>query len=207
MMRAAPLGMHANLLLACTLLHVGAVNAQSAEAPDAKNLISDGALLDTSGNIAINTSAGNGNLQANIAAISIGKNRAVANVTSEQSTASNNMASPGRASSEIGSNALRNASGIIGVNQSSGSGNTQANLVAVATGQIAEVSIDQLGRVSTTREISNQSASGGGPKKYTAVIADSAFLNARGIVQVNQLAGSGNSTANLFTLSVSVASP
>ncbi|MEO8598692.1 MAG: hypothetical protein ABI656_02560 [bacterium] len=206
-MRVLPTSKTAILLLTITLLHVGIAKAQSIGALAAQNNISDAALSNTSGNIALNTSAGNGNLQANIAVISVSEDIAKANVISEQGVVLSNKATSNRNVSEIGTNAFQNASGVIRVNQSSGNANTQANLVAIAIGKVAEVSIDQLGRVNTAQETPNGASPNSDSRKNTAVIADSAFSNARGIVQVNQLAGSGNSTANLFTLSVSVASP
>ncbi len=195
------------LLLTVTLVNVDGAKAQSVEVPSAQNTIANAVLSNTSGSIALNTSAGNGTLQANIAAISVGENLAIANVISEQGAVLTNKATLGHNTSEIGTNAFHNASGVIRVNQSSGNANTQANLVAIAIGKVAEVSIDQLGSVITAQENPIGASPNGDSRKNTAVIADSAFSNARGIVQVNQLAGSGNSTANLFTLSVSVASP
>ena len=204
-MRALTLSPAALLLFAVTIMHIDTGHAKPLDAV-AVSTISDAALSNTTGHIGINTTAGTGNLQANVVAISISALHAEANVVSEQSTVRGDKATSSRNSSGIESNAFRSASGIISVNQSSGNANAQANLVAVAIGKVAEVSIDQLRRVNAS-----QSTSDAAPPRdagtNTAIIADSAFFNARGIVQVNQLAGSGNTTANLFTLNVSVASP
>jgi hypothetical protein len=195
------------VLLAVVLLLTGAAStgnafAQAVAVPLSHALISDAALAGSAGNIAINNSAGAGNAQANIAVIGIADEVASADIGSRQS-AGEMPAVRGNRIAEIGADAFRHAAGIITVNQSSGNGNAQANLVAVAAGKISEVSIDQLGRVSVPRDgssIASGNADDTGTRK--SAIADSAFIGARGIVQVNQLAGSGNSSANVFALSI-----
>jgi hypothetical protein len=177
--------------------------AQSAGLPTSHSAISNAALADSVGNIAVNNSAGAGNAQANIAVISIGEELAGAAIASRQEGVQGFRATRGNQIAEIGDNAFRNASGIIAVNQSSGNGNIQANLVAIAVGNVSEVSIDQLSRVSAPRDRSSNTAGNAEESgRQQSVIADSAFIGARGIVQVNQLAGSGNSSANMFALSI-----
>lgn len=198
------------VILAVTLLLTVATKvetafAQSAGLPLSHSAVSDAALAGSAGNIAVNDSAGMGNAQANIAVISVSEGLASADISSRQQAAHGVPAAGGNELAEIGSNAFRNASGIIAVNQSSGNGNTQANLVAIAFGKMSEVSIEQLGRVSASQGMSASSAgSAEGSGKQKSTIADSAFIGARGIVQVNQLAGSGNSSANVFAFSVGV---
>jgi hypothetical protein len=182
--------------------------AQSAGLPSSHSSISDSALAGSAGNIAVNNSAGFGNAQANMVAISIGDELAIANINSHQQVPHDLPGGRGNQVSEIGGNAFRNASGIIAVNQSSGNGNTQANLVAIAVGSMSEISIDQLGRVSASQDMSvNSSESAEDSGTQVSRIADSAFSGARGIVQVNQLAGSGNRSANVFALSVGIGVP
>jgi hypothetical protein len=199
------IGILAVTLLLAIATKVETAFAQSAGLPISHSAISDAALAGSAGNIAINNSAGIGNAQANIAVISIGEGLASADISSRQQAAQDLPAAGGNKLAEIGSNAFRNATGIIAVNQSSCNGNTQANLVAIAFGKISEVSIDQLGRVSASQDMSANSTGGAeGSGKQKSAIADSAFIGARGIVQVNQLAGSGNSSANVFAFSVGV---
>jgi hypothetical protein len=182
--------------------------AQSVVPPISHSSISDAALAGSTGNIAMNNSAGFGNAQTNMAAISVSDELAIANIGSHQQAADDLPGSRGSQLSEIGSNAFRNASGIIAVNQSSGNGNAQANLVAIAVGAVSEVSIDQLGRVNASRDMpANSSESTEDSGNQVARIADSAFSGARGIVQVNQLAGSGNRSANVFALSIGAGMP
>lgn len=178
---------------------------QSIALPVSHSLISDAALAGSAGNIAVNNSAGIGNTQANMAAVSVGGELATADLRSRQQAAAGARATNGNERAEISSHAFRDAAGIIAINQSSGNGNAQANLVAIAFGNMAEVSIEQLGRVSVAHDVST-GLEGNSEDTGTqrSVIADSAFAGARGVVQVNQLAGSGNSSANVFALSVGV---
>jgi hypothetical protein len=205
--------MRTDILLAALLLAVAVTMensfAQSAGLPVSHSVISDAALAGSSGSIAVNNSAGFGNAQANMAAISVsvGDELAAAHLNSHQQAA-NDLPGGGNQRSEIGSNAFRNASGIIAVNQSSGNGNTQANLVAIAVGSMSEVSVDQLGRVNASQDTSaNSSENTEDSGSQISRIADSAFSGARGIVQVNQLAGSGNRSANVFALSIGAGVP
>jgi hypothetical protein len=104
----------------------------------------------------------------------------------------------------IGADVSRNTTGMIAVNQSSGHGNAQANLAGVAIGKVAEISIDQLGQVNAPSPTQEGSTPAAGPsRQLKAFIADSAFVGAHGVVQVNQLAGSGNGAANVFALGIS----
>lgn len=190
-------------VLIATLFSLNDAAAQPQDAVESTNLISAAALSESTGRIAVNTAAGNGSTQANIAAISVGGVSTSSIVGSEQRASVTFPVTRTGARSEIGADAFRGASGLISVNQSSGNSNTQANLAAIAAGQIPEVSIEQLAHIGATPAATQHAAGNAGatPGK-NAVIADSAFAGARGIVQVNQLAGSGNSTANVFALSI-----
>jgi len=190
-------------VLMAMLLNVHDAIAQPQDVAASTNLISATALSGSTGRIAVNTAAGNGSTQANIAAVSVGGVSASSAIGSEQRALVLYPVTRTGARSEIGADAFRGASGLISVNQSSGNGNTQANLAAIAAGQIPEISIEQLAHVGAAPPATQQAAgeAGGMPGK-NAVIADSAFAGARGIVQINQLAGSGNSTANVFALSI-----
>jgi hypothetical protein len=190
-------------VLMAMLLSANDASAQAQDAAVSTNMISAAALSGSTGRIAVNTAAGNGSTQANIAAVSVGGASTSSTIGSEQQASVPYPVMRTGARSEIGADAFRGATGLISVNQSSGHGNTQANLAAIAVGQIPEVSIEQLAHVGAAPAAAQQAAgNAGGTPGQNAVIADSAFAGARGIVQVNQLAGSGNSTANVFALSI-----
>jgi hypothetical protein len=190
-------------MLAAMLLNLDDAAAQPEDAAASTNLISAAALSGSTGRIAVNTAAGNGSTQANIAAVSVGGTLTSSMIGSDQQVSIPSTITRSGARSEIGADAFRGASGLISVNQSSGNGNTQANLAAIAAGQIPEISIEQLAHVGAAPPAAQQAVGNAGATPgRNAVIADSAFAGARGIVQVNQLAGSGNSTANVFALSI-----
>lgn len=184
------------LLSACVPVLICAALSGTASAQDA-TLIDDAALSGASGRVAVNISAGSGNAQANIAAIGASGEAAGAAAESRQSA---RRGPSGTASARIDGGAFAGASGIISVNQASGNGNAQANLVALAAGGIAEVSLDQLGSVNAKPQAETAPPEDDSHVR-SAVISDSAFAGASGIVQVNQTAGAGNNTANVFALS------
>jgi hypothetical protein len=192
----------AMLLLLSFMTGMTNAAAQSQEAVLSNNVITAATLSGSIGRIAVNTAAGNGSAQANLAAIGTGGSLAAA-LENDQRIAPSFLPAHTGAQSEIGANAFRGASGLISVNQSSGNGNTQANLAAIAVGNLSEVSIEQLGRVNAAPPDAHVAAgNGGNERRQKVAIADSAFAGAHGVVQVNQLAGSGNSTANVFALSI-----
>lgn len=167
------------------------------------SLVSDATLASSAGSMALNLGAGSGNGQTNMVAIGIGNGWSGAALESRQQANVISQGTRGPELAEIGARAFHDASGIVALNQASGNANTQANLVAIAIADVAEVAMDQLGSINAAPDASDVSANGIG-RWSSAFISDSAFAAAHGIVQVNQLAGFGNSTANIFALSVSV---
>jgi hypothetical protein len=167
------------------------------------SLVSDATLSSSAGSVALNLTTGLGNVQANMAVIGVGNASSVATIDSRQQANAIQQETRGLEMAEIGARSFHDASGIVALNQSSGVANTQANLVAIAVGNVSEVAIDQLGSINATSDSPDASIYRIG-RLSSAFIADSAFAAAHGIVQVNQLAGLGNSTANIFALSVSV---
>ncbi len=86
------------------------------------------ALAGASGAIAVNQAAGDHNLQANLRALANG-GRAQASVQSTQLYASDRYDTPRAASATLAGEALAGASGIASINQASGSGNAELNVV------------------------------------------------------------------------------
>ena len=63
------------------------------------------------------------------------------------------------------------------------------------------MSNEQLGQIGAAESRREPIENGSGMKKINkAILADGAVSNANGIVQISQVAGSGNITANIFTL-------
>ena len=185
------------LALTSMLLIPASVSAQEALSA-AASMISDTALAGAQGRVGLNMAAGDANVQANSAALAIGEfARATSSV--DQTLDATKLRAPSTAVAVITDRAFSNAAGLISVNQASGTGNLQVNSLAIGLGSHAEaVSESRLSAITTRATPKGVD----GNRTRSAVIADTAFEGARGLVQVNQAAGSGNSTANHFALIV-----
>lgn len=163
------------------------------------SVIDSNVLNGVSGRNAVNMASGDSNNQVNAAALAIDSNGlANANVLTRQYQNTSASTLPNLSTSDIGDNAFANSSGAISINQTSGIGNTQANGIAIGIGQQVNVMSESM-LSNTTAEV-GLSTSETDTGTRSATISDSAFSGARGLVQVNQSAGSGNSTANNFAL-------
>jgi hypothetical protein len=119
----------------------------------------------------------------------------------------NNLAqAPDRASATIGGNAFRSAQGVLSINQASGTSNTELNVVSAA---LATQGIREAGDA----WFATASASAGGTlspapsaaadKERHVAVESTAFRGVQGVVQLNQVAGSANATANVLQMTVS----
>jgi hypothetical protein len=154
------------------------------------------ALEGASGNIAVNVSAGAGNAQANDAALSTidsGRVFASAQVFGTQQSLLNEGTSfiGGYYSAVMDDDALRDASGNIGVNVAAGVGNVQGNAMAASvntTGRyaLASADSDQVAEANTWGTATLLS------HDLFAVLSGNALSGATGNVGVNISAGVGN---------------
>ncbi len=146
------------------------------------------------GAIRLNQTAGNGNAQANVIVITNGAGVKVRLIQQTDATGTVD----GRAS--ILDQSFSGAVGAIQVNQSAGNGNAQGNLILLELGSGTSELND-----GTLRSMVSEQHTGGyaGPHGTNVVGASpGAFAKASGIVQVDQVAGTGNSTANSFHLQI-----
>jgi hypothetical protein len=193
------------LLAIPTLLSCGLVYAQE-PVPDmpgyvTQSIIEGNVLSNVRGRFAVNMAAGDSNVQANAAALALGAEggSTIGLVGGIQVTDPRQATLPDLAVAIIGGNVFANSSGLISVNQTSGVGNAQANGAAFAMG-FEEVVAESVLSATTSNAVPTGT---GTSKSHQAVsINDAAFDGAHGLVQVNQSAGSGNSTANNFALQV-----
>ncbi len=159
------------------------------------------ALQDTRGVISVNMAAGDMNLQFNGQVIAVShevRGRGIADLRSLQNIQADRGLAGDVSVISVRENAFANATGLIAMNQASGIANAQANGISISIGVNAQAAdVDLAQTVSMT----------GGPVGASGVrstrsirVDDSAFRNARGVVQVNQSAGVGNATANSFSL-------
>lgn len=111
-------------------------------------------------------------------------------------------ASVNHSSSIIEGNAFVNGTGIMAINEVAGVGNAQANSVQMVVGAIRPVSNNILSQNVTNIDSSKKDPSST-PKILNSVkISSTAFKGAEGIAQINQVSGSGNTSANSFALGI-----
>lgn len=167
--------------------------------------IDGNALVGASGAIAVNQAAGDLNLQANLRGIAHGERADVAISAQQLQRGNRVLSAPMEASALIGGNALAGASGIASINQASGIANTTLNVVSATlarqgiresddTALAAEGSALAGGRDDAGRGVATGTRSAG--------VASTALRGFDGVLQLNQIAGSGNDTANVLGLVV-----
>jgi len=161
------------------------------------------ALAGANGSIKLNQAAGDLNLQANLHSMASGRN-ASAGIAASQQQDSNLFNAPTRASASIGGNALAGASGIASINQASGGGNTELNSVsaALATQGIREASDEAMASSAALASAGEQPAVNDPRSTRRVGVEASALRGFDGVLQLNQIAGSGNATENRLSVSV-----
>lgn len=178
-------------------------HAQSARATA---VIDAGVGRATGGRIAINQAAGIGNAQINLAGIALSE-RGSAHVQLHATQATPTLASRNTpALARIGTQAFANTDGVLSLNQSAGYANRQRNLIAIGVSTDIGAA-DDAALAGTTGAAIEPGTTTVSPLHRQAVIADGAFEGSRGVVQVNQTAGVGNSTTNALVLQLPGGTP
>lgn len=172
---------------------------------NSQSQIEDGALSHTRGVIGVNLSAGDSNAQINARALSISTGQGAASAINQaQQNVTLTVPTSDIAVSRIRGQALANATGLLSVNQASGAGNAQINAIAISVSAAAlAVSENELSMTVTGQPLDRSDALDAQQQREVSIDAG-AFNGSKGVVQVNQLAGSGNLTSNSFGLSVSL---
>lgn len=196
------------LLLAC--LPVAAQQAPAsagAHAPQQAG-IGDRVAEHARGRVAVNQVAGEGNAQANLAAIAAGRGGALTTAAVRQTVGAGD---PRRdAHARIDGQAFAQTRGLLSVNQVAGGGNAQANLVLIGEGgghaalvglaqTVTGVADAALAGVAAASPVGVPSTPGAAPRRE-ALIGSDAFARPQGLVQINQSAGVGNASANAIVL-------
>lgn len=189
-----------SLVTSTTLL----ISAQAFAEPWLENsALIDGSVLQGQGRIGVNMAAGDQNAQINAAALAVSYGQgAHATLDLQQNVRLTEAEWAHDSTSTITDNAFSNASGVISVNQVSGLGNAQINAVAIGLGIEGEA-VTEVGLASSTTGYNAELAPTDTGHRE-ARIDEKAFEGSSGLVQINQLAGSGNATANSFQLNVNV---
>ncbi len=164
-------------------------------------VIEDHALQNLSGIAQVNQAAGDGNLQFNAVAVALSETGSAGALTIVvQHTDSIPDGAAFQAIARIDDQAFAGAQGLISVNQVSGRYNQQANLIAAALGVdglvLAEAELSQ----SRSDSVPPEGFQTAGTRQ--AQVAEGAFRDAFGVIQVNQVAGAYNTTFNRFLFSL-----
>ena len=169
----------------------------------ATSVIDGQALNSATGGVAVNQAAGDHNMQYNGAAIAISSGgRADARVSSGQFATGNDATRPDVSVVQVRDGAFAHSRGLVRVNQASGVGNAQVNAAAIAFGLNAEVHSSVELQQSVAPSAMSGSVEQAERGRREIHVDDTAFQGTVGLTQVNQSAGSGNATANIFTMGV-----
>lgn len=178
------------------------------ERPLHEALIGDRVAERARGRVAINQAAGEGNAQANLAAIAAADGTSLTAAAARQQVVAGDRRRDAHA--RIDGQAFGGAHGLLTLNQAAGGGNAQANLVVIGQGEghVALVGLAQavtgladaaLAGVAASNPRADLPVLETAPRREALIGAD-AFARPQGLVQVNQSAGVGNASANAIVL-------
>jgi hypothetical protein len=171
-----------------------------AQSPVINNANIDGSGTQYQGNLAVNQAAGDLQQQANARAIAAGHG---ANASTQIRQRMRSVIDPRiDARSSIQGDSFSHGNGVLGVNQSAGASNQQANALRISIGTQPQSIDDSVLRQQNVALIINSDPTDSAPGYRQVATSDQAFTGSRGVIQLNQSAGVGNRTAN--TLSVRV---
>ncbi|WP_416425399.1 adhesin [Pseudomonas sp. App30] len=187
-----------------TLLFIALLGCASAFAdssvPVVNNAVISNAGVGYNGNMAVNQAAGDQQQQANARAIASGTQ---ASATTHIKQVSKAVVDPVmNARSSIQGNSFSNGNGALGINQTAGANNQQANAMRLTT-SAQPLSVDDSALSQQNVALARGSDSAGSLGSRQVNTDDQAFTGSRGLIQLNQSAGVGNRMGN--TLSVRVA--
>ncbi|MVV52429.1 adhesin [Pseudomonas sp. PB120] len=166
----------------------------------------DNAVIDNSGsqyqgNVGVNQAAGDLQQQANARAIAVGHG---ATATTQIRQRLRSVVDPALdARSSIQGNSFSHGNGVLGVNQSTGASNQQANALRISVSDQPQSIDDSVLMQQNVALLNNSDPTVSAPGYRQVSTSDQAFTGSRGVIQLNQSAGVGNRMAN--TLSIRVA--
>ncbi|WP_275286382.1 hypothetical protein [Halomonas elongata] len=163
------------------------------------------ALSHVSGVANTNMAAGEGNRQANSGALSIGRASGTSNQLVQQARIDESLISL-QNDVQIQDKAFRQASGWMSVNQAAGQGNVQSNAFGMALGiDVSTLDDRNLQQVLASQQgLNGGGDDASGDTRRKVEIDSTTFSGARGVIQVNQSAGTGNATRNSFRMNMAL---
>ncbi|CAI8854862.1 Autotransporter adhesin [Pseudomonas sp. IT-P100] len=172
-----------------------------AQPPVINNADINGSGSQYQGNFAVNQAAGDQQQQANARAIAIGD---AASATTQIRQRLNTQVDPRMdARASIQGDSFSHGNGVLGVNQSAGASNQQANALRISISKQPQSIDDSVLMQQNVALLNNSDPTASAPGLRQVTTSDQAFTGSRGVIQLNQSAGVGNRMAN--TLSVRVA--
>lgn len=171
-----------------------------AQSPVINNAEIDGSGMQYQGNLAVNQAAGDLQQQANARAFANGHNASASTQIRQRlrTVVDPNM----EARSSIQGASFSHGNGALGVNQSSGASNQQANALRISISAQPQSIDDSVLMQQNVALLNNSDPTDATPGYRQVTTSDQAFTGSRGVIQLNQSAGVGNRMAN--TLSVRV---
>ncbi len=155
------------------------------------------------GIVDVNQEAGLLNSQANVRAIAVvlnGQQVQILNLDVVQVSKNNTVTIPGSNHEDHITDSFTGTSGIVGINQSAGSLNQQANVLVVAIGATLGSNVTAIGDSTLGSESSNNTVTTNGTGTRTDTVSNS-FANFNGVAQVSQSAGDLNMITNRIGIS------
>ncbi len=161
--------------------------------------VGDDAFAEFRGLALINQAAGDGNIQMNGTTVSLnGSGEAVSRTSVVQLGSGLDAVTEVQAIARILDDAFAEAQGVIQLSQAAGQGNLQINLLSAALGLNGEILVEAELSQSRSESLVPEPEETDGVRH--TFVAESAFRDASGIIQVNQAAGKANTTFNRLVI-------
>lgn len=176
--------------------------AQDAAEPDNQVIIAANEGAGHTGRLAVNIAAGNHNQQAASALVAQGDVAVTIGAITQISTSTGVEDTANRITIEAG--AFAGNSGLVSLNITAGAQNQSANLAALAIGPAGALSDLLLEQSRAPIEPSGGTAQTATGPNDVITIDDDAFGQGSGLFQANVIGGERNSSANTFSLTVTV---
>jgi hypothetical protein len=172
-----------------------------AQPPVINNADIDASGMQYQGNLTVNQAAGDQQQQANARAIAIGHGASASTQIRQRMRTLVDPAIDARSS--IQGDSFSHGNGVLGINQSTGTSNQQANALRISISAQPQSIDDSVLMQQNVALLNNSDPTDSAPGYRQVTTSDQAFTGSRGVIQLNQSAGVGNRMAN--TLSVRVA--
>lgn len=153
------------------------------------------------GVLSVNQAAGDRQQQANSRTLAIGAPATAAGRPVQEQTP-DGVGNVLEARSSIRGDAFSNGRGVLGVNQSSGSGNQQSNVLHVSIGARVENLDDGILAQQSVMPSQDSDLTETSPGRRAVDTDNRAFAGSKGVVQLSQSAGVGNRMGNTISIRV-----